>query len=93
MISLEKKHYDVLKSILKQAGVKFYIFGSRTKNKHKKFSDIDLCYKEPLSRKLLVKIKTELSESNIPYKIDIIDWNKCDPGFQDLIKDDLLEIV
>lgn len=93
MISLEKKHYDVLKSILNQAGVKFYVFGSRTKTKHKKFSDIDLCYMESIPRKVLTKIKMELSDSNIPYKIDIVDWNQCDQEFQDLIKDDLIEIV
>lgn len=93
MIDLEPKHYETLKSILKQAiGVKFYVFGSRTKKKHKKFSDIDLCYLEPISSKVISQIRADLSDSGIPYKVDIVDWNKCDKEFQDLIRDDLVEI-
>lgn len=92
MIDLEKKHYDTLRLILGQAGVKFYAFGSRTGNDHKKFSDIDLCYMESISRAILSKIRADLSDSNIPYKVDIVDWNKCDKEFQDLIREDLEEI-
>lgn len=30
--------------------------------------------------------------SDLPYKVDIIDWNKCSESFKNTIKDDLIKI-
>jgi predicted nucleotidyltransferase len=92
MIDIEKKHLQIIQEILAQASVDFFAFGSRTKHTNRKFSDLDLCYKAPLDRKILVKIKTELEESNLPFSVDIVDYNQCDNSFKQLIDKDLTPI-
>jgi predicted nucleotidyltransferase len=52
---------------------KVYLFGSRVKGNHKKYSDIDLAIRtksQDLSKRLSV-FKEEWEQSKIPYKIDI----------------------
>lgn len=92
MIAVEERHLKILLEILSQAKIKFYAFGSRTKANNRKFSDLDLCYKEPILWETLVKIKTDLEESNLPFKVDLVDYNECSEDFKQLIDKDLVEL-
>jgi len=40
----------------------------------------------------LKNIIKDFEESNLPYKVDIVDWNKCSDDFRALIKKDLVQI-
>jgi uncharacterized protein len=92
MINIKKKHFDILMKILAKTKIKFYVFGSRSKNLNREFSDLDICYKEPLDPKILVNIKTDLEESKLPYKVDLVDYNSCTDDFKKLIDNDLIEL-
>lgn len=83
---------DMLKPILELAGIKFYAFGSRVKGTNQKFSDLDLCYKDPIDKKVLRDIKFALEDSNLPIFVDIVDYNSCSESFKNLIDEDLVEL-
>lgn len=40
----------------------------------------------------LKNIIKDFEESDLPYKVDIVDWNKCSDDFRALIKKDLVQI-
>jgi predicted nucleotidyltransferase len=92
MIHLEERHLKIIKEILSQAPIKFYAFGSRVKGNHQKFSDLDLCFKDPVDPKIIRDIKFAFEDSNLPFKVDVLDYNKCDKRFIELIENSLVEI-
>lgn len=63
-------------------------FGSRVTGKAKPFSDLDLAIigDEPLSLETRARLEEAFSESNLPWKVDILDWLKVDTDFQNIIK-------
>ncbi|HLB57577.1 MAG TPA: nucleotidyltransferase domain-containing protein [Gammaproteobacteria bacterium] len=70
------------------------LFGSRATGKAKKFSDIDLVIEaeKPISNEILVALANDFEESDLPYKVDIVDWATIDNAFQDRIKNDKILI-
>ena len=53
-----------------------YIFGSRAKGNFKSGSDLDLAImNKGVSYKTLLKLKSDLDDSSLPYKADIVDYN------------------
>lgn len=80
---------DILIELRKIAGShgKLYVFGSRIKNTHKKFSDIDLCIvsDHPLSDLVMAEIKERFQESSIPFKVDVVDYHSVSEDFKRLI--------
>ena len=89
MINLNDRHLKLLKGILSKYPYTFYLFGSRSKGKSSKFSDIDLCYKESIPEDIIIKIRFELEDSNLPFFVDLVYWNDMPEGFQKLIEKDL----
>ena len=89
MINLNDRHLKLLKEILSKHPYTFYLFGSRSKGKASKFSDIDLCYKEPIPGEIITKIRFELEDSNLPFFVDLVYWNNMSEDFQKLIEKDL----
>ena len=61
------------------------MFGSRTTGRYRKFSDVDLFYKDPFPTSELLVLKEELEESNLPYKVDITNYHSCSEWFQNLM--------
>ncbi len=79
--NLLEKHFGDL------AGAKVYLFGSRAKGTHKKYSDIDLAIKtkeKDLSKRLAL-FTEDWEKTKVPYKSDITSW-------KDLFKPYLSEI-
>ncbi len=89
MINIASEDLNTIRSILEKASINFYIYGSRVKGTSSKFSDIDICYKEPLSKELKWQLQEDLENSNLPFKVDLVDYNKCSEDFQKLIEKDL----
>lgn len=55
------------------AGAKVYIFGSRARGQHRKFSDVDLLVESTNDLTRLIAAITEaLEESNFPLKVDLV---------------------
>jgi len=83
---LYDKSIDYIKSILRKylsANSQVYLFGSRANNTATKQSDIDIgIIDSNLDRRTIVKIKTEIAESFVPYHVDIVDFAKTDEDFR-----------
>lgn len=61
-----------------------FLFGSRAAGKNRPFSDYDIGVLGPrdLPIQNISLIEEELEESNIPYKVDVVDFNKVRPEFK-----------
>jgi hypothetical protein len=92
MLNLSEKDLNIIKLILSNYPYQFYAFGSRVKGKQKRYSDLDLCYKDDIPDAVISKIYEEFEESNLPFKVELLNWNRCDPDFQKSIEKDLIKI-
>ena len=92
MLQIETRHLEIINSILSKYPYTFYAYGSRVKEKAKKYSDLDLCYQEEIPLNILSHIEEDLEESDLPFKVDLVFWELMGSEFQELIKDDLVPI-
>lgn len=95
MIDLEEKYIDFIKNTISSMihNYKLYVFGSRAKNKARKYSDIDLAIdSQELTPQIKTKLEFTFENSTLPYEVDIINLNDIDNKFKDLIQKDLIEI-
>ncbi|MCX7120510.1 MAG: nucleotidyltransferase domain-containing protein [Gammaproteobacteria bacterium] len=90
MINLEKKSLHLLNSILKKfiPHCSVWLFGSRTTDNIKPHSDIDLAIitQTPLDINIMTELTIALSDSDLPYKVDLIDWSSIDADFKKIIQ-------
>jgi type I restriction enzyme, S subunit len=63
-------------------------FGSRVTGRAKRFSDLDLAIisDKPLAPRRLALLADALSESDLPIKVDLLDWAASDPGMRQRIE-------
>lgn len=72
-------------------GAKVWAFGSRARGKAKKFSDLDLavdCAGEACSLSVLAQISFDFEESDLSFKVDLVDLNTIDSHFRQQIEGD-----
>jgi predicted nucleotidyltransferase len=90
MINLEKIYIVLVQSILNKwiPNQTVWLFGSRVTDKIKPYSDIDLVIvsNQPTSFAVLSQIANAFSESDLPYKVDVVDWAMLDDEFKKIIK-------
>lgn len=97
-LDITAEHLVVIQSILQKylpSHAKVWAYGSRTKNKAKKFSDLDLAIDagDPLANIILTNIAYDLEESDLPYKVDIVDWAMLSEAFQKRISEDKIRFI
>ena len=90
MIVLSEKHRAIVDNILKSVPYSFYVFGSRVKGTAKPFSDLDLAVEETLLMRERSLLETMFEESDLPFKVDLIELEKVDKEFVKNIKPDLV---
>ena len=90
MINLPPNHLKIVKSILKTylPGYEVWAFGSRVGGNIKRYSDLDLAIisQEPIPSRNLALAKMEFSESDLPIKIDLVDWATASDSFKEIIR-------
>ncbi len=64
-------------------------FGSRVTGKSKKYSDLDLVIKARLSldNKTIALLRNDFEESNLPIKVDIVEWNALSDSFKAIVEE------
>ncbi len=96
MIDLSLEHQEQIREILRRQipDRTAYIFGSRVRGRAKKFSDVDLAIegKTPLTLQLIADLKEAFSSSALPFRIDILDWNRASDEFRRAIQDERQKI-
>jgi predicted nucleotidyltransferase len=65
-------------------GARAYVFGSRAHGGARRYSDLDLAleWDGPLGLDIVGAIAEALSESDLPYKVDVVDLATVDPAFR-----------
>lgn len=92
MITIEPRHYKIIRDILNEYPYTFYVYGSRAKGTAHKFSDIDICSLEQVPRSVLGEIEEKFYLSRLPYTVDLTDVTRCSEEFKEAIKKDLIKI-
>ncbi len=95
-VHISDEERKILNSVFKEYQDQFEIlvFGSRSRGDHKKYSDLDICLKgkDKINSSVITELKNIFQESNLPYTVDIVDWNNISKEFQVNIKDDLMPL-
>jgi len=71
-----------------------WAFGSRVKGKAKPYSDLDLAIisAKPIPLALLAEVAEAFSESDLPWKVDLLDWATTSERFRQVIEQQKLEV-
>jgi predicted nucleotidyltransferase len=97
MIDLSPVHTAIIKQILEKElpNDEVIIFGSRVNDTAKPYSDIDLAVisKEGLDKSKLWELREAFEESDLPFCVDILDWNRLSKSFQNSIKNDYRKLI
>lgn len=89
MINITDKERDIILSIL-NANLDYNevrVFGSRITNRFHRSSDIDLAIMRdiPIDDTTLGLLMIEFADSDLPYKVDILDFSKTSGFFKEII--------
>jgi predicted nucleotidyltransferase len=86
--------HDIIVSCLPSERRHVFVFGSRAKQTTKRFADLDLAFDmgRPLTRREQSELADEFEESDLSYKVDIVDLHTVSTDFADLIRPDLVEL-
>ena len=90
MIDLAPHHLDKVRTILRQYVPKCEVraFGSRVNCTAKNYSDLDLAVvgSGKLSDDTLRHLKEAFEESDLPFRVDVLDWHATSQEFQKVIE-------
>lgn len=89
-LQIEPSHWDIVQRILAKhlPGIEVWAFGSRTKGTAKPHSDLDIAVltQQPLSLQVQAALAEAFSESDLPWRVDVVDWATTQETFRDLIR-------
>ena len=89
MIDLQPHHLEIIRNILAEyvPEAEVRVFGSRITGKARPFSDMDLAVviKAKLDWKILAEMKEAFEESDLPFRVDVLDWHTIDDNFRKVI--------
>lgn len=84
---IDSNTIKILKSVLNkhlQPNCQAFIYGSRTQAKHRKYSDLDvgILGSSKIPSSTLINIQDDLSNSNIPYLTQVVDFSTVTDRFK-----------
>ena len=90
VIDLSQQQLDEISVILSTQvpELTVWAFGSRVCGTARKYSDLDLALitHEPLSLSLKADLVASFEESDLPFKVDIVDWSSTGDNFREIIQ-------
>jgi predicted nucleotidyltransferase len=97
MLDVTSDQLELVRSILSQfvPGSRVVAFGSRATGNSKPFSDLDLVIysRVPLAIEVLANLRMAFSESNLPFKVDLIESHELTPQFLQSISKSGIQIL
>lgn len=88
----QKTVVTLLKAFLPDTTI--WAFGSRMKFTSKPESDLDLvAFIGPEQQSQLAELKDAFAESDLPFKVDILDWNIIPDSFKENIEKDYVKLI
>lgn len=90
MIDLDPDNLSMVKQILREHVPEYevWVFGSRVQGTAKRYSDLDIVLvgSEKLDFNRLYRLKEAFEESELPIRVDVIDWQTTSDAFRQVIK-------
>ena len=90
MIDLPPAQLETVKRILSEYVPRcaVWVFGSRIRQAAKAWSDLDLAVvgEDRLEPQLFGNLKEAFEGSDLPIRVDVLDWHAISPEFQAVIK-------
>ncbi|MBI5743614.1 MAG: nucleotidyltransferase domain-containing protein [Elusimicrobia bacterium] len=90
MTGIKPEHMVIIKRILQEflPGVEVRGFGSRIHGVFQSWSDLDLAIvgKSRLEPRAMTQLQAVFEESDLPYRVDLLDWHNISPEFRELIQ-------
>ncbi len=90
MIDLSPRHLATVKSILAEHVPECEVraYGSRARWTARDYSDVDLAVvgKGPLDRGVIADLKEAFQDSDLPMRVDVLDWHGVSVEFRDAIR-------
>jgi len=91
MIDLQSDHLALIQTILVQhvPHAEVRIFGSRVTGTARYYSDLDLVVvgREKIDRKTLHRLAEAFAESDLPFRVDVLDWHRISDSFRKVIEE------
>ncbi len=98
VLDIDPEHEEIVRAILARhvpPGVSVAAFGSRATGKARRHSDLDLALQGegPLPPSLLADLAEAFDESDLPWKVDLIDWAAATEGFRQIVDQDRMIMI
>lgn len=92
LLDIRPDHLEIVRDILRRHVPQYAVsaFGSRAKSTAKMYSDLDLCIHtdRALDFSTLGALNDDFAESDLPYKVDVVDWATTSEAFRKIIERD-----
>ncbi|MGH8467942.1 MAG: restriction endonuclease subunit S [Gammaproteobacteria bacterium] len=92
LIDIRPDHWVIVADILRRhvPDREVWAFGSRAKWNDKEYSDLDLAVigETPLSLSVSAALSSDFSGSDLPFKVDVVDWATISESFRQIIERD-----
>ena len=97
VLDLQDDHAAIVREILRRylpEGARAFVFGSRARGGARRYSDLDLAllWDRALGLERIAILSEALSESDLPYKADIVDLADVEPSFRARIEGDCVPL-
>lgn len=98
-LHIKPEHLRIVSSILEKNLTRpsvVWVFGSRARGNTKTYSDLDLAIDldgKQISMAIMAALSADFEESDLPYKVDIVDWNSIDNSFKAAIEREVIKLV
>lgn len=89
-LDLSADHRRIVLEILGASlpeGARAWVFGSRATGRSRRYSDLDLAIDagRPLTLDECAILAEAFGDSDLPFRVDILDWHAVDQRFRDVI--------
>ncbi len=88
-LELSPEQLEIVHGILARVipGREVWVFGSRVQGRAKPFSDLDLAVigDQPLSLSTSAELADAFEQSDLPIKVDVVDWATTSEAFRKII--------
>lgn len=89
-VDMRPSEWLIVREILRHhvPSLEVWAFGSRAKHTAKPYSDLDLAIITdlPLPLDMAAGLRDAFSESELPWKVDVVDWATADEAFREIIR-------
>jgi len=91
-IDITLSNWEIVRQILQRhvAANEVWAFGSRATWTAKEYSDLDLAVigDEPLGLTVSAALTDDFAKSDLPFKVDVVDWATTSESFRKIIQHD-----